>query len=162
MQVHVGSRSRLPPRSVLLCCAQRCPPDTRTPSSAPKLSSREIVELVFLCGGIGSIEYDRVLWTMKGKRKGVAVKISVSLQDTKKFWVPQESHVNFISYQFADVVELAALSMTASCGRNRECEMAQRSKFLGAPSRKEILGTARVTRRFINQLYLRMWWNWQL
>ena len=26
----VGSRSRLPPRSVILCYAQRCPPDTRT------------------------------------------------------------------------------------------------------------------------------------
>jgi hypothetical protein len=45
-----------------------------------------------LCGygGIGSFELDRVLWTIKGKRKGVAVKISVSLQDTKKFWEPQE------------------------------------------------------------------------
>ena len=31
-----GSRSRLPPRSVLLCFAQRCPPDTRTLSPQPK------------------------------------------------------------------------------------------------------------------------------
>ena len=30
-----GSRSRLLPRSVLLCSAQRCPPDTRTLSPQP-------------------------------------------------------------------------------------------------------------------------------
>ena len=67
------------------------------------------------CGGIGSFELDRVLWTIKGKRKGVAVKIFVSLQDIKKFWVPQESHVNYIFYQFADVVELADTQDLGSC-----------------------------------------------
>ena len=38
----VGSSSRLPPRSVLLCYAQRCPPDTRTPQ--PKTFSDEVRE----------------------------------------------------------------------------------------------------------------------
>ena len=43
--VAMGSRSRLPPRSVLLCCAQRCPPDTRTQSLRPiliKVDSKRI------------------------------------------------------------------------------------------------------------------------
>ena len=35
LSIAAGSRSRLPPRSVLLCFAQRCPPDTRTLSLGP-------------------------------------------------------------------------------------------------------------------------------
>ena len=41
----------------------------------------------------GSIEFERVLRTMKRERNGAAVKISVSHQDTKKFGDPQESHL---------------------------------------------------------------------
>ena len=37
----VGSRSRLPPRSVLLCCAQRCPQDTRTLPPQPKMRTEK-------------------------------------------------------------------------------------------------------------------------
>ncbi len=48
--------------------------------------------------------------------------------------------------KYADVAELAASSMTASAGRNREGEMAQRSKIGEANSKQQILGTARVTR----------------
>ena len=42
-----GSRSRLPPRSVLLCSAQRCPPDTRTLSPRPKKDSDRKVAVFF-------------------------------------------------------------------------------------------------------------------
>ena len=70
-----------------------------------------------LCGygGIGSFELDCVLWTIKGKRKGAAVKISVSLQDTKKFWAPQESHGNLFFIKYADMVELADTQDLGSC-----------------------------------------------
>ena len=67
-----------------------------------KLDNIAIYDIIMkLCGygGIGSFELDHVLWTIKGKRKGAAVKISVALQDTKKFWAPQGSHVNLIFNQ---------------------------------------------------------------
>ena len=37
----IGSRSRLPPRSVLLCFAQRCPPDTRTLLPQPTMRTEK-------------------------------------------------------------------------------------------------------------------------
>ena len=43
-----GSRSRLPPRSVLLCFAQRCPPDTRTLSPRPEFCSNPRVAAFFI------------------------------------------------------------------------------------------------------------------
>ncbi len=43
------SRSRLPPRSVLLCSAQRCPPDTRTLPPQPKFSLSHSGRGVFSC-----------------------------------------------------------------------------------------------------------------
>ncbi|MBQ7862327.1 MAG: hypothetical protein IJ349_09025, partial [Clostridia bacterium] len=41
---------------------------------------------------VSGFERDRRLWRKQGARKGVAVKISVPLQGTRKFWVPQEGH----------------------------------------------------------------------
>ena len=46
-EVAAGSRSRLPPRSVLLCSAQRCPPDTRTLSLGPKILIRKNGDFYF-------------------------------------------------------------------------------------------------------------------
>ena len=60
-----------------------------------------------------------------------------------KLWAPQVSRdtrmtvfKNLICY--APVEELAALSLSASCGRFSENEKAQRSKVIGAPSRNKL------------------------
>ena len=39
---------------------------------------------------------------------------------------------------YAPVAELAALSLTASCGRKKENEKAPRSKFIDAPRRNKL------------------------
>ena len=46
--VAMASRSRLPPRSVLLCFAQRCPQDTRTPSLGPFIEKYLLKSKCFL------------------------------------------------------------------------------------------------------------------
>ena len=42
---------------------------------------------------VSGFEPDRRRWRIKGRRNGVAVKVSVPLQGTKKLWAPQEGHV---------------------------------------------------------------------